>query len=35
MAENFFEELVRRLTTHGVEFIVVGGLSAVLQAFRS
>lgn len=31
MAENFFEELVRRLTSHGVEFVVVGGLSAVLH----
>jgi hypothetical protein len=31
MAELFFEEIVRRLTTHQVEFVVVGGLSAVLH----
>lgn len=31
MAENFFEEIVWRLATQEVEFVVVGGLSAVLH----
>jgi len=29
--ESFFEEVVARLTQAGVEFVVVGGVSAVLQ----